>query len=68
VNTLGMLGARQSLRGWPSGTSSDSEDTMRFAVLCGVRAQIEVMPLSDAQAAYDRMMSGAARFRVVLKT
>jgi D-arabinose 1-dehydrogenase-like Zn-dependent alcohol dehydrogenase len=41
---------------------------MKFAVLTGVRAQIEVMPLSDAQAAYDRMMSGAARFRVVLKT
>jgi D-arabinose 1-dehydrogenase-like Zn-dependent alcohol dehydrogenase len=68
VHTVGMLGTRQSLRGWPSGTSSDSEDTMKFAVLTGVRAMIETMQLSNAQAAYDRMMSGAARFRVVLKT
>jgi D-arabinose 1-dehydrogenase-like Zn-dependent alcohol dehydrogenase len=41
---------------------------MKFAVLTGVRAMIETMQLSNAQAAYDRMMSGAARFRVVLKT
>jgi D-arabinose 1-dehydrogenase-like Zn-dependent alcohol dehydrogenase len=68
VNTLPMLGARHSITGWPSGTSSDSEDTMKFAALTGVRAQIETMPLQQAQAAYDRMMSGAARFRMVLTT
>jgi D-arabinose 1-dehydrogenase-like Zn-dependent alcohol dehydrogenase len=68
VQTLGMLGGRHSVKGWPSGTCADSEDTMKFAVLSGVRAQIETMPLERAQEAYDRMMSGNARFRMVLTT
>jgi D-arabinose 1-dehydrogenase-like Zn-dependent alcohol dehydrogenase len=66
VPTLPMLGARHSIKGWPSGTCVDSEDAMRFAVLTGVRALIETMPLERAPEAYDRMMSGAARFRMVL--
>jgi len=66
VNTAAMIGARSSIKAWPSGTCADSEDTMRFSVLTGVRAQIETMPLARAQEAFDRMMSGAARFRVVL--
>jgi D-arabinose 1-dehydrogenase-like Zn-dependent alcohol dehydrogenase len=54
------------VRGWPSGTSVDSEDTMRFSALTGVEAMIEPYPLTRAAEAYERMMSGKARFRVVL--
>ena len=66
LNTAGMIGSRHSVKAWPSGTCADSEDTLRFSVQTGVRAMIEVMPLERAQEAYDRMMSGAARFRMVL--
>lgn len=66
VPTSAMIGNRQSLKAWPSGTCADSEDTMRFSVMAGVRAMIETMSLEKAQEAYDRMRSGAARFRVVL--
>ena len=55
-----------SLEGWYSGTSIDSEDTLRFSVLTGVRPMIEKYPLEKASEAYDRMMRGKARFRVVL--
>jgi D-arabinose 1-dehydrogenase-like Zn-dependent alcohol dehydrogenase len=66
VNTVGMIGHRNSIKSWPSGTCADSEDTMRFSVQTGVRAMIEVMPQERAPEAYARMMSGAARFRVVI--
>jgi D-arabinose 1-dehydrogenase-like Zn-dependent alcohol dehydrogenase len=66
VNTASMIGGRQSIQAWPSGTSSDSEDTMNFSAQTGVRALVETMPLERAQDAYDRMLSGAARFRMVL--
>lgn len=66
VNTASMIGGRQSIRAWPSGTSADSEDTMNFSAQTGVRAMIETMALERAQEAYDRMLSGAARFRMVL--
>ncbi|SAL80219.1 alcohol dehydrogenase [Caballeronia choica] len=59
---------RHSVQGWPSGTSSDSEDTLGFSARSGVKPMIEEFPLARAAEAYDRMMSGAARFRVVLKT
>jgi D-arabinose 1-dehydrogenase-like Zn-dependent alcohol dehydrogenase len=59
---------RHSVQGWPSGTSADSEDTLAFSALAGIKPMIEEFPLANAAAAYDRMMSGAARFRVVLKT
>jgi D-arabinose 1-dehydrogenase-like Zn-dependent alcohol dehydrogenase len=68
VDTASMIGGRHSVKSWPSGTSVDSEDTMRFSVQTGVRAMIETMPLDRAQEAYDRMMSGAPRFRMVLTT
>lgn len=68
VNTLPMLGARQSLQGWPSGTAIDSEDTLKFSAMMGVRPLIEKYPLEKAGEAYERMMSGKARFRVVLET
>ncbi|HEX7935527.1 MAG TPA: alcohol dehydrogenase [Paraburkholderia sp.] len=58
---------RHSVQGWPSGTSADSQDTLAFSALSGVKPMIEVFPLERAAEAYDRMMSGEARFRVVLK-
>lgn len=66
LNTAAMLGHRLSVKGWPSGTCADSEDTMRFSLLAGIKPMIETMPLERAQEAYDRMLSGAARFRMVL--
>ncbi|HET9741295.1 MAG TPA: alcohol dehydrogenase [Terriglobales bacterium] len=67
VNALALLGKRRSIQGWPSGTSKDSEDTLRFSMLTGVRPMIEEYPLERAAEAYERMMSGQAKFRVVLK-
>ncbi|MBA3967786.1 MAG: alcohol dehydrogenase catalytic domain-containing protein [Nitrospirales bacterium] len=58
---------RQSVQGWPCGTSSDSQDTLGFSVMTGIRPMIEEYPLERAVEAYERMMSGEARFRVVLK-
>jgi D-arabinose 1-dehydrogenase-like Zn-dependent alcohol dehydrogenase len=66
VSAAPLLMASRSVVGHPSGTSKDSEDTLRFAALTGIRPMIETMPLADAAMAYDRMMSGQARFRVVL--
>jgi alcohol dehydrogenase len=68
VPPLQLLGSRQSVKGWYSGTSIDSQDTLKFSVLEGVRSMNEVYPLEKANEAYERMMSGKARFRVVLKT
>ncbi len=64
--TMYMINGRKSLKAWPSGTNTDSEDTMNFSVLTGVRAMIETRPLDKAQEAYDKMMSGDARFRMVI--
>jgi D-arabinose 1-dehydrogenase-like Zn-dependent alcohol dehydrogenase len=66
VSAFAILSGRKSIKGWPSGTAIDSEDTLAFSVLEGVRPMIEVVPLADAQKAYDKMLSGAARFRMVL--
>jgi D-arabinose 1-dehydrogenase-like Zn-dependent alcohol dehydrogenase len=63
-----IIGGRHSIAGWPSGTSIDSEDTLAFSTLTGVRPMVETYPLERAAEAYDRMMSGKARFRVVLTT
>jgi propanol-preferring alcohol dehydrogenase len=57
---------RQSVQGWPSGTAADSQETLAFSALSGVKPMIEEFPLSRAAEAYERMMSGKARFRVVL--
>ena len=67
VFPMQIVGARRSVRGWPSGTATDSEDAMRLAALSGIRPLIEIFSLAEAAAAYDRMTSGKARFRVVLK-
>lgn len=68
VSPLLLIGGRRGIAGWPSGTSIDSEDTMHFSVLSNIRPMIETMPLERAAEAYDRMMSGAARFRMVITT
>ena len=62
-----MVLGRRTVLGWPSGTGMDSEDTLKFSALQGVKPMNEVYPLEKAAEAYDRMMSGKARFRVVLK-
>lgn len=61
-----MIGGALTVRGWYSGTSIDSQDTLAFSVLQGVRSRNEVYPMDKVSEAYDRMMSGKARFRVVL--
>jgi D-arabinose 1-dehydrogenase-like Zn-dependent alcohol dehydrogenase len=63
-----LIQGRRSVAGWYSGTSIDSQDTLTFSELTGVRAMTEVYPLERAAEAYERMMSGKARFRVVLTT
>jgi len=66
VDSLFLLLGSRSIKGWYSGTSIDSQDTLQFAVLSGVRSRNEVFPLERAKDAYERMMSGKARFRAVL--
>ena len=66
ASTFPMLLGRRTVMGWPSGTGMDSEDTLKFSVLTGVKPMIETYPLEKAEEAYDRMMSGKARFRAVL--
>jgi len=68
VSPVQLISARRSIQGWPSGTAIDSEDTLAFSVMSGVRPMIETMPLERAAEAYERMMSGNARFRMVLTT
>ena len=67
ASVAGMVFQRQSIHGWPSGTSIDSEDTLKFSEISGVLPMIERYPLDRAAEAYDRMMSGKAHFRVVLE-
>jgi D-arabinose 1-dehydrogenase-like Zn-dependent alcohol dehydrogenase len=66
LSTIQMILNRQAVVGWPSGTGMDSEDTLKFSALSGVKPMVETYPLEKAPEAYERMMSGKARFRVVL--
>jgi D-arabinose 1-dehydrogenase-like Zn-dependent alcohol dehydrogenase len=66
VTPVQLITGSRTIQGWASGTPADSEDTLRFAELTGVRAMIETYPLAKADEAYARMMSGKARFRAVL--
>jgi D-arabinose 1-dehydrogenase-like Zn-dependent alcohol dehydrogenase len=68
VSALQLIGGRRSIMGWPSGSSIDSQDTLAFSALTGVRSMNEVFPLERVTEAYEHMMSGRARFRVVLTT
>jgi D-arabinose 1-dehydrogenase-like Zn-dependent alcohol dehydrogenase len=63
-----LISGRRSIAGWPSGTSIDSQDTMSFSALTGVRSMNEIYPFEKVEEAYEKMMSGKARFRVVLTT
>lgn len=63
-----LIMGRRSVQGWPSGAAIDSEDTLAFAARAGVKPIIETMPLERAAEAYDRMLSGKTRFRMVLTT
>jgi D-arabinose 1-dehydrogenase-like Zn-dependent alcohol dehydrogenase len=63
-----LLLGRRSIRGWYAGTSIDSQDTLAFSALTGVRSMNEIYPLERAAEAYQRMISGDARFRIVLTT
>ncbi len=67
VSPFQLIGGNQSVRGWYSGTAIDSQDTLAFSAMAGVRSMNEVYPLERVTEAYERMMSGQARFRVVLK-
>jgi len=66
VTPLQLINGSRAIQGWSSGTPADSEDTLNFAELTGVRPMIETYPLEKAAEAYARMMSGDAQFRVVL--
>ena len=66
VNVLDLIGARRSIQGWPSGTAKDSEDTLKFSSLAGVRPMIEKFSLSRVADAYNSMATGKVRFRAVL--
>jgi D-arabinose 1-dehydrogenase-like Zn-dependent alcohol dehydrogenase len=63
-----LIGGSYTITGHASGTSQDSEDTLRFSVLSNVRPMIETLPLEQAVQAYNKMLSGSARFRMVLTT
>ena len=66
VSPVFLLSGCRSIKGWYSGTSIDSQDTLAFSARTGVRSMNEIFPLERAAEAYERMMSGKARFRVVL--
>ncbi len=66
LSAIPLIFGRKRIQGWPSGIPTDSEDTLRFAELTGVRPMVETYPLEKAAEGYARMMSGKARFRVVL--
>lgn len=66
ASSFQLIGAERSIVGWASGTSKDSEDTLKFAAATGVRAMIETFPIEKASEGYDRMMMGKVRFRAVL--
>jgi alcohol dehydrogenase len=54
--------------GHASGTARQSEEALAFSALTGVRPEVETAPLEEVGAAFARMRSGEARFRIVLTT
>jgi D-arabinose 1-dehydrogenase-like Zn-dependent alcohol dehydrogenase len=66
VTPIQLISGSRTIQGWAAGTPADSEDTLRFAELTGVRPMIETYPLEKVADAYARMLSGKAQFRVVL--
>jgi D-arabinose 1-dehydrogenase-like Zn-dependent alcohol dehydrogenase len=68
VSAVPLILGNREIRGWAAGTAMDSEDTLKFSLLKGVKPQIELYSLEKAPEAYERMESGKARFRVVITT
>ena len=66
ITPIQLITGSRTIQGWAAGTAADSEDTLHFCELTGVRPMIETYPLDEAARAYDRMVSGKARFRAVL--
>jgi len=66
ITPIQLILARREVRGWTSGTAKDSEDTLQFSMLTGVRPMIEKFPLEKVAEGFEQMMSGKARFRAVL--
>lgn len=66
VHSLELITGKRSIIGWNSGHAKDSEDTLRFCALTGIRPMVETFPLADVNQAYERMITNRARFRVVL--
>jgi D-arabinose 1-dehydrogenase-like Zn-dependent alcohol dehydrogenase len=67
VDSILLIGGQRSVKGWYSGTSIDSQEALAFSASAGVQSMNEVFPLERAADAYERMMSGKARFRIVLR-
>jgi D-arabinose 1-dehydrogenase-like Zn-dependent alcohol dehydrogenase len=67
VSAFPLIAGKRGVEGWYSGVSIDSQDTLAFSALTGVKAMIETYPLEQVAQAYERMMSGKARFRMVLQ-
>ncbi|MFE2611548.1 alcohol dehydrogenase [Streptomyces mirabilis] len=68
ISPVQLIRAGRIVRGHPSGTAQDVQDTMAFSALHGIRPMVETVPLDQASEAYQKMLSGAARFRMVLTT
>jgi len=68
VNPIGLLMKNQAVKGWYSGNSMDSQDTLAFSSLTGVRPMTEVFPLENYNEAYEAMLNARVRFRAVLTT
>jgi alcohol dehydrogenase/propanol-preferring alcohol dehydrogenase len=66
VSPMALIQGRKSVSGWPSGSATDSEDTLDFSALTGVTPEIETFPIEETATAYDRMINNEARFRAVL--
>jgi propanol-preferring alcohol dehydrogenase len=67
ISPIQLISGRTSVSGWPSGTGKDSEECLEFSALMGVRPLVERFPFKSANEAYERMMSGKARFRAVIE-
>jgi alcohol dehydrogenase len=68
ISPLQLIFGSRSVVGHASGTALDSEEALKFSAITGVRAQVETVPLEQVSAGYERMLSGNARFRMVLTT
>jgi alcohol dehydrogenase len=68
ISPVQLIMSGRVVRGHPSGTAQDVQDTMAFSALHGIRPMVETVPLDQAGEAYQKMLSGAARFRMVLTT